>query len=160
MDDLKDDKYIYVEEGQFVKLSDELMELNTTRCNTTKEPITVVYVTASADASSKTNTMINIGKSGEFAMPSIHISTKVGDPGILYPNSTQLNKNGTSLIWNIPNATKLTYLNQAGDGLGHVVAPQADIYNFQGTYSGCQVCRNFYGNLSEEIGRASCRERV
>ncbi len=148
VDDLKDDKYIYVEEGQFVKLSDELMELNTTRSNAGQDPITVVYVTASADASSDKNTMINIGKSGEFAMPCIHISTSVGDSGTLYPSATELNENGTALIWNVPNATKLTFSNRE-NGLGHVVAPQADIYNFQGTYSGCQVCRNFYGNLSE-----------
>lgn len=78
-------------------------------------------------------------------MPGVRVSDSDLDIGInVSTPDYSTNGNGTGVVFNIPNASEITYPTNSGNGLGHLIAPQADVYNLQGTYTGCEIVKNFY----------------
>ncbi|MBQ8180447.1 MAG: choice-of-anchor A family protein, partial [Ruminococcus sp.] len=67
-------------------------------------------------------------------------------------NNGDLNDKGMNLIWNFPDATGKMRI---GSGIGHMVAPNADIIKFQGANSmGCVIADSLFS--SDEIHFAPC----
>ncbi len=126
-------KVVYVQDGEYVTIDDDVLdEIN-------------YFVLVCDDLATDSNIVINIGRSGSFDMPGVRVSDSTDDIGInVATPDYSTDGQGTGVVFNIPNASTLTFPNNSGNGLGHLIAPQADVYNLQGTYTGCQIVKNFY----------------
>ena len=115
--------------------------------------IDYVFYVGSCDGTQ--NTVINIPAAGEVTMPGIRVCKSDTDWGVndnffgSSNTSADFNPNGVSIVWNVLNATALHCTLARGNGLGHVVALNAEIHNEQGTYSGAQICKSFITTRSE-----------
>jgi len=61
-------------------------------------------------------------------------------PRITGFDSPEYNPNGTSIVWNFPDAERITIPNVSGAVFGHILAPRATV-TMEAQYNGCIVCK-------------------
>lgn len=81
----------------------------------------------------KVNTVITIEGSGTVKMPTVWLNGS-------QVNATEVSQDGTSIIWYLPDATRVEL--GSAPWLGHVIAPNATITMPSGNYNGCLIGRN------------------
>ena len=86
--------------------------------------------TGDVDDSAQKNTLIVIEGAGSIQLPQIKINN--GDF-----QSDEISKDGTSIIWYLPNATSVRL--SSSPWLGHVIAPNATVTSPQNNYNGCII---------------------
>ena len=84
-------------------------------------------------ATSADTTIVNIMNSGEVTLPASNTAD--------FPHDENGLLNGTGIVWNFPNATKVIIPSYATPLVGHIVAPNADVVFENGQYSGCIVAK-------------------
>lgn len=131
-----------------------------------------LFVYISGNYESKTPTVINVPKSGEWKMPGMVVydqgktaidSDQLGDI-YNYPEENKeyleaeklspadatvdFNREGTSVVWNIVNATKVTYPN-VSNSYGHIFAPNTDFVGNTGSSDGGFICKSVFLDMTE-----------
>ena len=101
-------------------------------CVTIEDISAVSEINIEGDFTLAVNTIINIPDSGSVRLPRIMIN------GADAP--VQESGSGTSIIWNLANATEVSVPNQ--NFKGHIIAPNAHVTAQSGNYNGGIICKS------------------
>ena len=131
---------LYLEEGSNILIPGSLLD----------KIDWIILVTDNITSSPKT--IVNIDGAGAYTMPGVRVSKdrqSIGDnlgTNLFGENDRNgwLTKKGIGLVFNLPNAKKVTFENSKS-AIGHVVAPQADVDHYSGNYDGSYIVNSLEG---------------